>query len=716
MMIILRPLFVTGLLLIFSLSTFAQQSVYDSLLKQLANAPKDTQRINLMADLALQYQYINIDSMKHTGRQMITEAAAIDYTSGIGAGYKILGIAAYIEEDKHAALYNDSLALHYYRLAANLKGIGAVYNNMAVLFNSTNDYYAANVYYKKSLGVRQQINDRKGVGDCHANLANNYMSTGNFEQALLHVFTSLNIRKQINNEVGIANSYMILGDLYSGIRQYDKAETYYRASLNLSASIGNIAEVGTRYNNLGGMHHMKGAYDSAIHYFRLALDVAQKIDDHSLTQMTLSNIAESMVKKKEYTAALAFYDRAMTIARTDFSEDIEAGLNYSVGELYLNQNQVAKALQYTQQGYRIAEKVNDKKAIEYGAEQLATCYERSGEIKKALACFKIARLYHDSLFNESSLKKMKDLEYGFELQQKEQQISLLEKSYDTQQHRNRLQQLGLVLLITLLLLAGFTSYALFKSKRKEQRNTQLIIDQKNALQAQTDEMNRINSFKDKLFSILAHDLRSPVASIMGVFHLLEKNIISTEDFMSMRQGISQQIGALNILLDNLLSWSRIQIQGGAKSRPAQVEVNNLVKRNMELFGPMAASKHIAINNMLPGHAALLADPDQLDLVIRNLLSNAVKFTPVNGTITFSWQEDEQQAILELKDTGTGMDQSTLDKLFTSEINSRSGTAGEKGTGLGLSLTKEFIEQNKGRLLIDSKPGEGTRIRMVFPRK
>ncbi|MES2691036.1 MAG: tetratricopeptide repeat protein, partial [Bacteroidota bacterium] len=598
-MMLLRFFFFTTLFFLLAAKSPAQQTVYDSLLMRVATAPNDTNRVNLMAELAMQYQYINIDSMKITGRRMIQDADALGFTSGIAAGYKILGIAAYIEEEKETALYNDSIALHYYRLAGNQKGIGAVYNNMAVLYNSTNDFYAANIYYKKSLAVRQEISDLKGVGDCHANLANTCMATGNFEQALVHVLKSLNIRKQVNNEVGVANSYMILGDVYASLHQFDKAEGYYRASLNLSSKIGNIAEVGTRYNNLGGLHHMKGAYDSAIHYFRLALDVSQKIDDHSLNQMVLSNIAESLVKKKAYTAALSFYEQAMAMARTDFNEGVLAGLNYSVGELYLNQQQVDKALQYTLAGYHIAVKLNDKKAIEYGAEQLASCYEKTGEAGKALAYFKIARLYHDSLFNETSLKKIKDLEYGFELEQKEQQISLLEQSYDTQQHRNRLQQLGLVSLIALLSLAAFTAYTLFKSKRKEQKNTQLIIEQRNELQAQADEMNRINSFKNKLFSILAHDLRSPVASLVGIFHLLEKNIISTEEFMSMREGISQQIGALNILLDNLLNWSRIQIQGGAKSRPTQVQVNSLVKRNMELLGAMAASKQIRINNTLP---------------------------------------------------------------------------------------------------------------------
>lgn len=677
--------------------------------------PDDTNRINLMGELALQYQYINIDSMKHTGRQMISDASTLDYTSGIGAGYKILGIAAYIEEDKEAALYNDSLALYYYRLAGNRKGIGAVYNNLAVLYNSTSDYHAANIWYKKSLAVRHEVNDRKGVADCHANLANNYMNTGNYEQALLHVLQSLNIRRQINNEVGVANSYMIMGNLYSTLKQPNKAEKYYRASLDLSSRIGNIAEVSARYNNLGGLYHMQGHYDSAIYYFRLSKEVAERINDGSQKLMSLSNIAESMIKKGAYTDALAHYKEAITIARNEFNESSLTGLNYSVGELYMNQGNMSKALEHTLNGYAIAIKQGDKRAIEYGAGQLATCYEKTGDVAKALSFFKTARLYHDSLFNESSLKKVKDLEYGFELEQKEQQISFLEKSYEAQQHRNRLQRLGLFSLIALLSLAAFTTYTLFKSKRREQKTTQLIIEQRNALQAQADEMNQLNLLKNKLFSILAHDLRSPVAAIAGVFHLLEKDLISPEEFMSLRQDMSQQIGSLNILLDNLLNWSRIQMQGGVKNKPVQVQVYDLVKRNIELFEPMAASKRLHITNNLPEQAHLLADSDQIDLIIRNLLSNAVKFTPAEGLITFGWQEDEQYTTLELNDTGTGMDQATLDSLFTSAINSRSGTAGEKGTGLGLNLTKEFIEQNKGRLVIDSAPGKGTGIRIIFPK-
>lgn len=233
------------------------------------------------------------------------------------------------------------------------------------------------------------------------------------------------------------------------------------------------------------------------------------------------------------------------------------------------------------------------------------------------------------------------------------------------------------------------------------------------LKTQAEELERQNATKDKFFSIISHDLKNPIANIIGFSDVI------IEDYSKLESvNIQTFVGYINQsakftleLLDNLLEWSRIQI-GSIESVEENFNLSNLLVTNIEGSKPQALAKNIQINIDFKENLVIHADEKMISTVIRNLISNAIKFTPQGGTITISSQEKnvDGKKVIEtgISDTGIGMTEVDIQKLFKIEQNYISkGTNDEAGTGLGLILCKEFLNQNDGAIRVESQPNIGS---------
>ena len=225
-----------------------------------------------------------------------------------------------------------------------------------------------------------------------------------------------------------------------------------------------------------------------------------------------------------------------------------------------------------------------------------------------------------------------------------------------------------------------------------------------------------NASKDKFFSIIAHDLRSPFTALVGMSQYLAKGIdhIDPETAKEFLEGMHKSSKNAFNLLENLLEWSRIQT-GRLPMNPQMVDVGEILEDNLSLLQVNIESKDISIENHLNESEEVWADENAVHTVLRNLLSNAIKFTPKGGTISIYSQGLKDKVAITVKDTGVGMDQEPLDKLFRIDHrNTTRGTDKEKGSGLGLILCKEFVERNHGSLSVESKKGAGSMFSFILP--
>lgn len=223
--------------------------------------------------------------------------------------------------------------------------------------------------------------------------------------------------------------------------------------------------------------------------------------------------------------------------------------------------------------------------------------------------------------------------------------------------------------------------------------------------------------KNRFFSIIAHDLKSPFNSLLGMTHLMSEmaDNLSKDKLVEYAKAVNEAGDRVFELLQNLLEWSRLQMEG-VKFDPRTVpfSLRDLAQENIDIFTPMAMGKNITLTNNIKNDIAF-ADPDMAQSVIRNLISNSIKFTPKNGKIEISSKQIGGMVQVTVSDTGVGLSKEQTDKVFALDQKASTvGTAGERGTGLGLPLCKEMIEKYGGEIWLESVPGEGTQFHFTLP--
>jgi signal transduction histidine kinase len=233
------------------------------------------------------------------------------------------------------------------------------------------------------------------------------------------------------------------------------------------------------------------------------------------------------------------------------------------------------------------------------------------------------------------------------------------------------------------------------------------------LKNQADELVALNQLKDKMFSIIAHDLRGPIMNLKEIMSLFDKNIITDEELKTHLPLINADIKSTASLLENLLFWSRTQLKG-ERVNPEYINLHILSIVQTNLLESQIKEKDLSIINMIPESTTVYADKNMIELVIRNILSNAVKYCNKSNTITLSSRLAGNYYITEITDTGIGISDENIDKLFGMNNFSTAGTYAEKGTGLGLLLCKEFIEKNNGEIWVKSEIGKGSTFSFSLP--
>ena len=226
----------------------------------------------------------------------------------------------------------------------------------------------------------------------------------------------------------------------------------------------------------------------------------------------------------------------------------------------------------------------------------------------------------------------------------------------------------------------------------------------------------LNATKDKFFSIIAHDLRSPFTSIIGFSEYLVEQVKENdyEKVAEFADIILQSSNSAMALLSNLMVWSQLQ-SGRMVFNPESFDIATLIREVTLLLKGLSEQKSIIIENILPTHAFVLADKEMISTILRNLISNALKFTQTGGRISISTVSKNKELIVTVSDNGVGISKDRIDKLFNMvESSSTPGTQKEKGTGLGLILCKEFIEKNKGKIWVESEVGIGSSFCFSLP--
>ncbi len=272
-----------------------------------------------------------------------------------------------------------------------------------------------------------------------------------------------------------------------------------------------------------------------------------------------------------------------------------------------------------------------------------------------------------------------------------------------------------------LLALAFIFYGLFLIKKENSGYQQSILQQKEEiaenekqLKMQTEELMLLNAFKGRLFSIIAHDLKSPIYALRNLFRNMQQYDLPAEEIKGMVPEVVNELTYTTSLMENLLLWARSQMQADS-IRPQVIDLSGLIVEVTRLLRLQAEAKHIRVLQWGDGSVIAFADKDMVNLILRNLISNAIKYTPELGTIEIGARNAVGYVELFVRDTGMGIAPEALQKIQANTFYTTKGTAGEAGTGLGLMLCREFSASNGGELQIESRLGEGSLFTVRLPK-
>ena len=466
-----------------------------------------------------------------------------------------------------------------------------------------------------------------------------------------------------------------LDNFSSSKKKYSPAKATFLKAIKHYNEIGEEIELISVMNSIGLLEEEIKQNDSAMRYYRLGLSHAREIPDSSVAIDVIMNTANLLIKLKKFSEAKSLLNKGIRISG-------KAGMTDNV----IRGKKLMAELLYRQGNYKDA----------YNNLLLSARYSDS------ISVIRYKKLMNEmAIRNEQGVKKTKTLENQQSLSRP---FSLIQGYGST----------CLIVIIAILMVTLFTIYYIRNKNKDNVAN--LLFESNRHSEQQDTELRLISATKDKFFSIIAQDLRTPFTTILGFADILKEEYGTLEEKEKMLYIRAIHSSSFNIyeLLKNLHDWTRLQ-SGTLESKPAAIDLAETAEQHIQLFTSYAQNKDIHLSIESQGHPLAFADRNMVSAIIRNLLNNAIKFTNKGGEVHLNIQSLDNKIELSMTDTGIGMSEENLKKLFSLDEGFRSkGTADETGTGLGLILCKKFAAMNHGSIRAESAPGKGSRFTVSFP--
>lgn len=579
-----------------------------------------------------------------------------------------------------------------------------------------NDFSGAIPYYEKAIPLYKQVNDTSLLTDCYNSIGLCFHKMDFGERAIAQFVLGLKLCD--NNLQYSAKLLHNIGNVHKKMENYPAAINYFKRASNINLAIKDSVILAEDYNGLGEVYLSLNLKDSSLFYFKNALSLFKRTHQELYQAIVLANMAsvysnypDSLLKAHEYfNSALAkFHELGFDL----YSADIQEG----IGEIRYKQGKFKEAIIAFNKSLQLTEKYNrgfSLKSTNY--HELSKTYEQIGDYKSALKYHELYIQNRDSLDKQHRYEQITNLEKQYETEKKENEIDRLrarQELTNVQLEKNKqLKQLAFITASLLLILVFFIFYRYID---KTKRNRELQAKNK-LIEESENELRILNAAKNKFFSIIAHDIKNPLHTIMGYSDLLTKDfeLFTEAERYKFASDINHSTNSLYRLLQNLLEWSKAQT-GSLRIVPLPFELKRIIENAVDVLRPMAENKRISIVTIFNLQHKIFADPLMIETVVRNLLNNAIKFTPENGKVEIEVTQDGNHAQICVRDTGIGLTEEDIPHLFKIDSKvKRKGTNEEDGSGLGLILCKEFTEKNNGTLWFESESGHGSSFFFTVP--
>lgn len=626
----------------------------------------------------------NYDSLLFMSRIILCEADELNFDMGKYAANLQISFA-------HLKLGNNDSALYYAHIAEKI----------ARIKNSQN--WLAHAH--------------KRIGTC-------YKAMADYEKAVYHFIELEKIARGLGDDNLLIDALTNKGITYRAIKDYASALRNFKAISEECPNSMNNFNLFLVDINIGHVFYDQGSYNHALFNFKKAKEYALKIGDSIQIALADQNLGNTFQKMNNLPLAEQHINTALNFYRKTGDKSTMEMLLRTLGVIHLKNGNYSEAEQFFFKSEEIARQMNDKRKVLDNYRNLAKFYNSWREydplnvnlFQRENRFLRLSLELQDSLSGIENVEKALELERKYESEKKNNQIAVLEKETEVQKSRQLILYTGMGVLVLLMGVLGVAFQYVRRTNSTLLSKNYQIQAQKNQIENQNKQLERSVNTQNKLFSIIAHDLRSPLASISNISVLLKMSFEKgdCERSESLVGKLEQRNSQVLQLTDNLLNWASTQT-GSIKFYPEKCSLKQLLHEVIVLFEENAKQKNIHIVSQWTEDLLVYVDLLSVKTVFRNLMNNAIKFSFSNKEIAVSFFKQENFAIIKFSDQGMGIPEANKGLLF--EITNKKqqlGTLGEKSSGLGLIICKEFIEQNGGRIWFESKENIGTDFFVSLP--
>lgn len=540
-----------------------------------------------------------------------------------------------------------------------------------------------------------------------------YLAKSEFSLAIDYYNEALQAFTDLNDSMGMGCVYNGLGILNDEYEKYDESLFFYKKALDTDSSI--LEDVLTTKNNIARVYATVGNYSESKKYIK-QVKIQSKIENDSASYFLADEIfADLLYYKENYKGALDIILNSINFWKRVNAKSTVANLYYYISDCYYSLGQLDKAYVELQKGRVIENEVTPNYTSDYYYIMEELIFRDKKDFEKAYAA--TVGYYNNNkrkkeLDKTSTVELIKaDFKFKAQLLEAEHEKHRLEEI--SNQKLEKEKDIKIYFLIAIIVAVSFAIFFVLNNIKAKKTNTKLELKNKQ-INDQVKELENQNVLREKLLGIIAHDSRSPLASISGALGLINTDSISEEEQNKLLLNLEQKTNSTLDSLNSVLSWSKAQMQGLVVDIKA-INIKDVTAPLIANLNLEFSHKKVRFISKIGDRDFVLADVNLLKYSLKNLMINAAKFSHELGEVTLESEEKEQSLIIKIMDDGVGMTNEEKANLFQINTKSKMGTHFEKGTGLGLIQCKDFITKMNGSITIESEKQVGTTVLIELPK-
>ena len=613
-------------------------------------------------------------------------------------------------EKEIATLRSDSAGLatllRKYQNAENLLGQILIYEELGKQARKQSRFSDAIENHRRGLDIASQLKDTVEIVQALNNLGTNFRRIGALDEASDYHYKALKIAETfsgVSTAIGTKNRVIALngiGNISLTLNQLDDADRYFRQALKIEQDLNSDLGQAINYANIGAIYALRAEYDSAFYYYSQSMKhnvLANSELGISLCHTYIGHIYE---EQNRYDEALMQYMLAYKIMEksTDQWHWLDACL--SVGKIYTLKGEYHKAERYLKRGESVAVGIGSKEHLEQVNKLLSDLYRKEGKYKIALEKYALSTIYQDSIKNAQQVNRFLDMRIKYEHEKNEKYIQ--ELHYQNELHKQGQRNILIILILSTLLFIVLIFILYYKNHLRKRK----------AL-----EIKKLEEMKSNFFMNITHEFRTPLTVILGLSrHILQKEVSDEREVYYTLRSISRQGEQLLHLVNQILDIARSE-SGADCPEWKNGDVVTYLRMLSDGFRQYALNKQIDLI-FLSTTDSIQMDfvPDYLEKIVGNLLSNAFKHCGRGDKVILYVSKDDYKAacVIEVRDSGNGIAEKDLPRIFELYYLADSDYSRDTGTGVGLALTRQLVDKLDGTIEVRSTPRKETVFTISLP--